>query len=120
MATVSSINSSEIGREVRCGGRKAEEKEEKTICQLVKPSGRAQHLLWAESGYTHKTGGQETGPDNEAMPEAVSSSMEKEETEDHKFKASTGNLVRSCLKINRQTQPSLQSQGKYKTPARVF
>lgn len=54
------------------------------------------------------------------MSEAVSSAMEKEETADHKFKACTGNLVRFCLKINRQTQPSLKSQGKYKTPARVF
>lgn len=52
MATLSSINSSEIGREVRCGGeyrgmaregRRAEEKEKRkgTICQLVQAIGES-------------------------------------------------------------------------------
>lgn len=108
------------GWQEKGGEQKRKKREKGPYASLFKPLGRAQHLLRAESGHTYRKGGQETGPDSEAMSEAVSSAIEKEETEDHKFKASTGNLVRSCLKINRQTQPSLQSQGKYKTPARVF
>lgn len=69
-----------VQRDGKRGEKSRRERKKGPYASLFKPLGRAQYLLWAESGHTYRKGGQEAGPDSEAMSEAVSSAMEKEET----------------------------------------